>query len=112
MPLTAITVNSKTFNPSQTGRYLLSTLTWGQPLNYFKLTPGTTSNNGITTMSTSRIIQKDVVVGDKTERRQLSVQLIVQTTGDFTTAEINGAVSDIDAYTDEPSLNYQLNGGQ
>lgn len=111
MPFSPIAVNSQTFNQAGSGRYMLSTVTFGAPLNYVNVKGGALNpKSGITTGSVSRVVQKDVTVDGKTVRQQLSIQLIVQTQSGFTAAEIDAGTSDLNGLVDATFINRWLNG--
>jgi len=111
MPFSPITVNNKTFVQSGSNRYMLSTVAFGQPLNYIKVSGGTQrSATSSVTASVTRVIEKDVVVAGSTVRKSCTVQLVVQTTPDFTSGDIDGMASDISEFLTNATLDRVLNG--
>lgn len=106
-----ITVNSKTFNQAGDGKYMLSTVSFGQPLNYFKISGGSrNSKSGVTSAAISRVLEKDVVVDGRTIRRNMTVQVIVQLSDGFTSAEADTVLGDIDGFIAIGVLDRILNG--
>jgi hypothetical protein len=88
-----ISVSTKTWNEVAPGKYMDSTVTFGDPANYIQISGGKrNSKTGITTASTSRVMQKDVTVGADTVRRTLSVQCVVQVQDGFTTTEVDSTL--------------------
>lgn len=112
MPFSPISVNSKTFNQAGDGRYNLSTLTFGNPLNYFNI-KGASVNKDKTTLTgaVSRIIEKDVTVDGVTKRLSASVQLIITVprTG-FSSTDLDTAASDISEFLTSSTLDRILAG--
>lgn len=85
-----IVIGSSTFNQAgNDGQYMLSTVGFGDPKAYFKITGGKRGRTGITTGGISYIFEKDVTVNSVTNRRTLLVQTVVQ-------AQEGIAASDID----------------
>jgi hypothetical protein len=94
-----ITVNSKTFNQTQDGRYMISTYTFGSPANYITVKGGAlTKDRKNIVCAFTRILEKDVTVAGVTTRRSASVQSIITVpTVGFTSAELDSMQSDNDA---------------
>lgn len=112
MPFAPITVNTKTFNQSGDGRYMLSTVTFGQPANYFTVKGGSLNKDrSAFTAAVTRTLEKDVTENGVTRRKSCSVQLIITSpnTG-FTSTEIDGLASDIDQFLTSSTLDRVLNG--
>jgi hypothetical protein len=112
MPFAPITVNTKTFNQSGDGRYMLSTVTFGQPSNYFNIKGGSLNKDRSTiTGAITRVLEKDVTINGIASRKQASVQLVVSVpnTG-FTSAELDSLCSDIDAFLTSSILDRILAG--
>lgn len=112
MPFGTITVNTKTFNQQGEGRYGLSTLTFGNPANYFTVKGGQLNKDRTTvTGAVSRVFQKDVTVGSATERLSASVQLVISVPRQgFTSTEIDVLVSDINEFITSANLDRVLSG--
>lgn len=107
MPFSPIVVNTKTFNQAGDGRYLLSTVSFGSPLEYLQIKGGSlTKDRQNIVWTVSKVLQKDVTVNGVTERRQSSLQLICTSpvTG-FTTAEFDAGASDISEFLTTSTLN-------
>lgn len=112
MPFGPIVVNSKTFNQSGDGRYNLSTLTFGQPSNFFSVKGGSlTKDRSNVVAAISRTFQKDVTVNGTTTRLSASAQLVitVPSTG-FTSTEIDVLASDISEFVSASTLDRVLAG--
>lgn len=112
MPFGTITVNTKSYAPRDAGVYVLSTAQFGDPLNEFRLRPGTKNKAGATTTSVTRLFQKDVTVGSAVERRQAIVTLnvAIPSVGGITTAEVDGLASDISEFITQDTLSRLLQG--
>lgn len=112
MPFGPITANAKTFNQSGDGRYMLSTVTFGQPANYFQVKGGSPNKDRSNiTAAVSRILEKDVTVNSVTSRRQAIVQNIITIPiVGFTSLEIDGLTSDLDVFFTQGVLDRLLNG--
>lgn len=91
-----ISLASKTWNEVGPGKYMDSTVTFGSPLNYIQLKPGSKSaKSGTTSASVSRIMQKDVTQGAIVTRNTASASLIYQFGDGFTTAELDALTLNI-----------------
>lgn len=112
MPFGSITVNAKTYEPRVPGFYVLSTVSFGQPTNEFRLKGATqSSKDGLTRASITRVLEKDVVVGTQTVRKQAIVTLTIATpTADFTTSEIDAMISDQSEFATGSTLSRLLQG--
>lgn len=112
MPFSPITVNTKTFNASGDGRYMLSTVTFGSPQNYFTVKGGSLTKDRKSVVATiTRVLQKDVTVNSVTSRLSASVQLIISVpdTG-FTSTEVDGMASDISEFITAAILDRIMSG--
>jgi hypothetical protein len=112
MPFSPITVNTKTYNQAGDGRYNLSTVTFGQPNDYFQIKGGSVTKDRRNIVAVvSRVLEKDVTVNGLTERRQASVQVIITVpTVGFTSSELDARQSDIDAFLTSAILDRLLAG--
>jgi hypothetical protein len=112
MPFSPISVNSKTFIQSGQGRYMLDSVAFGDPADYFQIKGGSINRSrSLVTAAVSRILEKDVTVDSITSRRQLSVQTIISSpVAGFTSSEIDILLSDSDLFITEAILNRLLNG--
>jgi hypothetical protein len=112
MPFGTISVNSKTFNQQGEGRYGLSTLTFGDPANYFTVKGGQLNKDRTTvTGAVSRVLQKDVTIGSATQRLNASVQLVISVPKQgFTSTEVDDLTSDINAFVTGAILDRLLSG--
>jgi hypothetical protein len=100
MPFAPITVNTKTFNSAGDGRYSLSTVTFGNPGNFFTIKGASINRDKMNyTAAISRVLEKDVTVNSIVSRMSASVQLIITVPKQgFTSTDIDSLVSDIDSF--------------
>jgi hypothetical protein len=112
MPFAPIIVNTKTFLQSGDGRYMNDSVAFGDPADYFTVKGGSLNKDRrAITAAVSRVLEKDVTVGTGTERRQISVQLIIQSpTQGFTSTDVDDLASDISEFLDVTTLNRLLGG--
>lgn len=111
MPFGSITVNSKTFDPRQLGTYSLSTVTFGQPANEFRIRGAIVGKDKLLRASTTRLLEKDVDVSGETVRKQCVVTLSIATpVSDFTGTEIDTLVSDISEFITASTISRILQG--
>lgn len=111
MPFGNITVNTKTFEPRQPGTYTLNTVTFGQPSNEFRIRGATPSKDGLLRTSVTRVLERDVVVGSSTVRKQCVVTLSVASpVADFTGSEIDGLASDISEFITASTISRLMQG--
>lgn len=97
MPFGQITLTSGTYDPRSAGHYMESSVGLGDPTNEIRINPGRRTQNGDITFSVTRVIEKDVTVGDDVFRRQLIVPInctVPSQTG-FTSTDVDSAVEDI-----------------
>lgn len=107
-----ITVNTKTYEPRAAGVYSESTVTLGDPQNQFRLrAPSGVSRDGLLRGSVTRVLEKDVTVGDDVERKQAVVTLQVATPpADFTGSDLDGLASDISEFVTADIVSSLLQG--
>lgn len=108
MPFSPITVNTKTFNASgPAGRYMLSTVGYGSPLDYFKIVGGKKNSAGFTTATVSRVQEKlgaDNVIYSTVVSVPMTISPIA------TPTEVDVLVSDISEFVTQAILNRILMG--
>lgn len=112
MPFAPITVNTKTFNAAGDGRYMLSTVAFGSPQDYFTIKGGSQSKDRkLITAAVSRIKEFDVTVNSVTTRVTASVQLVISApkTG-VPVAEFDTLALDISEFLTTATLNRLLAG--
>lgn len=99
MPFGTIAVNSKNFEPRGVGRYVLSTVAFGDPSNEFRVKGAAKGKDSLYRGSVARVLEKDVTVGSETTRKVASValSLTIPSSG-FTAAEIDAMASDISEF--------------
>lgn len=106
-----ITVSTKTWNEVGPGRYMDSTVAYGNPANYIQISGGTkNSKTQVTSAAVSRVMQKDVTVGSVTTRNQASVQLVIQVGPGFTSAEVDSMLLTISDFVTSAVLDRVLLG--
>lgn len=111
MPFGTITVNTKSYEPRTPGTYVLSTVNFGQPTNEFRLRGAAISKDGLLRASITRVLEKDVVVGSDTVRKQALVTLsITSPTSDFTSSDLDALISDQSEFATGATLSRLLQG--
>lgn len=114
-PISTTVGGAKTWNESGSGVYSESTVLFGSPRSYFKITRGTpNSKTGLTTCSVSRVLEKDVTINGVVSRKAMSVtlQIAVPTVPDFTTGTVDDAAALISEFLTPASLDRILKGEQ
>lgn len=114
-PISTTVGGAKTWNESGPGVYAESTVMFGSPRSYLKITRGTpNSKTGLTTCSISRILEKDITVNGIVSRKALSVSLQVSIPNvvDFTTANVDDAAGIISEFLTSATLDRILKGEQ
>lgn len=111
MPFGTITVNSKTFEPRSPGYYSLDTVVFGQPSNEIRIRGAGKSSDKLLRCSITRVLEKDVVVGSDTVRKQATVVLSITTpASDFTGTEMDTLASDISEFVTASTVSRMLQG--
>lgn len=112
MPFAPISVNTKTFNQAGDGKYMLSSVTFGSPANYFTIKGGSLSRDRkLVVSSVSRNLEKDVTVNGDTVRLTGSVQLVISIpSSGFTSTEIDVLTSDISEFLTTATLDRLMAG--
>lgn len=97
------------------GKYVLSTIEFGDPVNYFQLSPGKhNSKTGLTTAAVTRVTEKDV--SDATDqlaesvRRKCSVQLVMQVPYGYTASEVDFLATNISTFLTAETISLMLQG--
>lgn len=99
MPFGNIVSGSSTFEPRSPGVYSLNTLTFGDPVNEFRIRGASKSKDQLMRGSVTRILEKDVTISTGEVRKQLIVALsIASPSSDFTSAEIDALAGDISTF--------------
>lgn len=113
MPFSPITVGANSWTQSgPTGRYMLSTLSFGDPLNYFQVSgcspvkgkPGTVAG-GVT-----YVFEKDVTVNGITTRRRLTLQTIITADPGITAIEVDASLQSVSDWLTPATINRIMNG--
>lgn len=110
MPFGDITANTKVFQPRDPGVYSLSTLTFGNPKNEFRIRGASKGKDGSYRGTITRLVEKDVTINGTVVTKSLVVTLSITSSTDFTAAEIDTAVSDIDVFSTTTNLTRLLAG--
>lgn len=107
MPYGTITAQTLAYEARSEGRYVRSTVGFGNPDNSF-VVRGATPKADPLRASVSRVLQKDVILGGNTVRKSATVTLsIVTPSADFTASEIDSLVADISEFI-TPSIASRL----
>lgn len=110
MSFQTLAFSDKTFNMVGPGRYMASTVTFGNPRDYIQVRGGTyNAKTGIVTASLSRNIEKLDTEG---ATEMLSLQVIIQVPHSFRTAEVDSALEDLSVLLNVPFLERLLQGEQ
>lgn len=89
----------------------MSTLAFGDPSDEYRISGASTGRDGNLRSSVVRILQKDVVVGGDTLRKQCSVSLQITTpTAGFTSAELDSLAEDISTFLTASSVTRLMQG--
>lgn len=111
MPFGTITSDAKNYEPRVPGIYELSTVTFGQPRDYFEIRGGTRSKDGTIRGSIARIFQKDIDINGTVMRKNLALVLSLSSyEAGFTAAEIDARIADISNFATTTTLTRLLQG--
>lgn len=111
MPFGDIISQSKTYSPRSPGYYVDNTLSFGDPLNEYRIKGATESRDGLLRSTTTRVLQKDVTVEGETQRLQASVQLLIAVPqSGFTAAELDSLAEDISTFFTAGTITRLLQG--
>lgn len=105
-------ISGQTFEPRQPGVYSLSGLTFSDPLNEFRVTGASTKKDGSRGGSVTRILQKDVTVGNSVARKQCiaTLNISVPSDGALTAAEVDNLVADLSTFLTVSTVSRLLQG--
>lgn len=106
MPFGNITAQTLTYEPRKPGTYEKSGLALGAPSNEFRLSAANTSAKKDRTVSVTRVLGKDVTVGDTTVRKNAVVNVVVTAPPDttFTATELDSLVADVNEFVTSANL--------
>lgn len=111
MPFSPITAQNMQYIQSGEGRYMLSSVTFGAPLNFFRVSGGTFNpKTGAVNAAISRVFEKNVTVAGATSRKACTIQLLLQATRDFSSADIDYVIADMNEFITPAVLDRILNG--
>lgn len=98
MPFGNIIAQALTYAPRGVGTYIRSTLGFGDPNNAF-IVRGANRSSDPLRASVSRVLQKDVVIGNETVRKSATVTLsIVTPSTGFTATEMDSLATDLSEF--------------
>lgn len=111
MAFNSIVIGSKTYVSVGLGEYSLSTLTFGQPMDRFKISPAKTAGkNGPVAFSVTRVMEKDVTVGSDTVRKRLTATCQISAPVGFLANEVAWLIDDLDAFLYQANIDRLLLG--
>jgi len=110
MPFGDITAQTKVYKPRSPGIYSLSTVSFDQPGDEFRLKGATRGNTR--SCSVTRIVQKDITVGSDIQRLGMSVSLQIQIPSNaaFTATMVDSAAADISEFLSSDTISRLLQG--
>jgi hypothetical protein len=114
-PITTTVGASRTWNETGPGQYSESTVLYGSPRSYLKITRGKpNAKTGLTTASMSRVLEKDTLVNGVTKKQLMTVTVSVSVPlhVDFTTAVVDEAAGIISEFFTASTLDRILKGEQ
>lgn len=113
MSFAPLTIDAESFNQVGPGKYMLGTVTFGQPKDYLLIKGGTFNRtSGLTTASVSTNVEKDITVGSVTKRHMASVQVVLQIPNGFTTVEVDEMLERLSTFVTSANLERLLQGEQ
>lgn len=97
MPFSPIVVNSRTYNQAGDGKYMLSTVTFGNPARYITVKGASLNKDRSKYVLAVNIVQEaDVVVGGVTVRKTATFNGTLTTDKEgFTTTIFDGMIADV-----------------
>lgn len=104
MPFGTITTQTLTYDPRSPGKYIRSTVNYGQPTNEFFISGSRVGKDKKIRYSFGRVLEKDVVVNGVTLREGTVVTIAVQSTPNFTTTEIDSLITDCSEFATVATL--------
>lgn len=107
MPYSTLTAQTLTYSERNPGDYMLGTLTFSDPADYIRIRPGAVRKDGVHTMGFTRVLEKDVTVGDDVVRKSASIVINILQPGDgsFTAAELDSMLADLNEVATATRLN-------
>jgi len=111
MSFNNITIGSSTFNSIGTGEYSLNTATFADPQNRIKFT-GARKAGQTAPISCAMIrrIEKIVTVNGVSSKKAATVNVTFNVPEEFTTAEVEAMLNEINIFIDATTLNRLLQG--
>lgn len=114
-PINTTTGGAKVWYETGAGTYSESTVLFGAPRSYLKITRGKPNpKTGLTTCSLSRVLEKDVTNAGVVSRPSMtvSIQIAVPQSVDFTTTVVDEAVGILSEFLTAATLDRVLKGEQ
>jgi len=112
MPYGTITgsISGQTFEPRSPGVYALSTLTFADPQNEFRITGASVKRDGSLSGSITRVLQKDVVVGNSSVRKGgfVTLNVSIPNDGSITAEEVDTLTADISLFVTSGNMSRLL----
>lgn len=111
MPFGTITAATKSYEPRTPGTYILSTVVAGQPTNEFRLRGASITKDGLLRCSLTRVLEKDVLVGGSSVRKQGIISLSVTIpAADYTATDVDSLIADISEFATATTISRMLQG--
>jgi hypothetical protein len=106
-----ITIGSLTYNQAgNDGQYMLSTVNFGDPKHYIKVTGGKKGKSGVTTGGVSYVVEKDVTIDGVVKRRKFLYQGVIQAEDGFTPTEMDTYIQLTSDFITAATINRIMNG--
>lgn len=105
-----ITMDTKTWNESGPGRYMESTVTFGGPQNFLRITPGATNKSGLTTCTVTRHLEKDVTLNGVTSRQYAKLVCTFEMSPGLTVNDADLLAANVSEFLSPATLTRILNG--
>lgn len=103
-----------TFNPAAPGRYVISSWTFGSPMDFYQLTPARPvkgSKFGRKSLTTARTTEVDVTVAGVTTRRSITTTVNIQIDDGIAPAVADTHMVQMNEFITLGTLNTLLAGG-
>lgn len=112
MPYGTISSQSLDYTPRNTGVYSLSTTDFSSPQNEYRMRGGVIRKDKSIGAGVTRVLQKDLVVGETTKRLQavVSLSITVPSTGGFSPSELDGLALDLSNFVTADTVSRLLQG--
>lgn len=105
-----ITMDTKTWNESGPGRYMESTVTFGGPQNFLRISPGAPNKSGSTLCTITRHLEKDVTVNSVTTRHYAKLVCTLELSAGMAVSDADLLLSNVAEFATPATLTRVLNG--